>query len=211
VSFLVLAAVAAFASGAAGAFFGRRTRRQVAEAAAKAAKAALAPAAPKVPASVGLSVGDVVAAIEAGPGTSAVDAGERERWLAGALVLREGSEVVAVVFFAPEGARQDSVVAFAAPRREIGWMQSVDADMGRDPPTTIDLGGAILERRQRVPVAVERLGTGAPRIGERATYAEYASGRDFGVVVAGVEGTVALRGVRLDPGEWEKMGSGDAK
>jgi hypothetical protein len=211
VSFLLIAVVSAVASGAAGALFARRRRKG--DATPKVAAPAGAPAlpSPSVPANVALAVGDVVAVLADGPGLGGVDGTSRERWLSSAVVAREADEVVAVVFFAPEGAREESVVAFPAPRRELGWMSATPTEIGKEPPTTIELGGVILDRRARRPVSLERLGRGAPRIGEHATYAEYASGRDFGVVLVGTEGVVSLRGVRLDAGEWEKMGSGESK
>src|SRR5262245_36766409 len=45
-----------------------------------------------------------------------------ERWLAGACVARDGSRVVGVLFFAPEGANEKAVMVQAPPDRAIFWL-----------------------------------------------------------------------------------------
>jgi hypothetical protein len=205
VSFILLAAVAALTAGAAGALFARRGGPKA---------AAELPAAPKaeVPVDVlvglPLAIGDVVSVSADAPGTAAVGAGSRERWLTGALVAREGSTLVAALFFAPEGSMVECVAVFSGPRREIAWLSSAPAELGAEPPSTLEIGGKILERRSRVPVTLERVGRNVPRLGEGATLAEYASGREVALVLRAEGGALALVGVRLDEGEYERMGSG---
>ncbi len=204
-SFVLFAAIAALTAGAAGALFSRRrgARSSPALPAASEVEPTVDPLA-----GVALAIGDVVSVSADAPGTAAVGARSRERWLTGALVAREGTTLIAVVFFAPEGATIESVVAFAAPRRDIAWVSAAAAEIGAEPPSTLEIDGKILERKSRVPVTIERLGRNVPRLGEAASLAEYASGRDVAWVVRGDAGALSLVGVRLDEGEYERMGRG---
>lgn len=138
-----------------------------------------------------------------------VSADGEERWLAGAIVLREGGRVVAALLTAPEGAKLHAVVAFPPPGRAIFWLAPADVAVPADPPTTIELGGVALHRRSRRPVEVERLGTGAPDVGASATFATYDGGaRDVAVVLAGRGQPLTWVGRRRDDGEYERMGAG---
>jgi len=164
-----------------------------------AAGAAARVASPFEGAGLAMGLGDVVSADGA------------ERWLAGAIELREGDHLVAVLFFAPEGARLDVVCAFAAPRRDVLWLSPVPVEVGAEPPSSIELGGVVMNRRARLPVSARRHGQGAPDVGELATFAEYeASARAAGVVLRGPGVALAWSGRRLEPEELDRMGRGDS-
>jgi len=144
-----------------------------------------------------LALGDVVLAAT------------EERWLAGALVARENGRVVAALFFSPEGASTRSVAAFPAPRRDIYWMSPVEVVVPAEPPATLEIGEAMLTRRGRLPVSLERVGQGAPHVDEAQLWATYeGGGRDVAVVLAGGGKVLAWRGSRLDEGDYDRLGAG---
>jgi hypothetical protein len=144
-----------------------------------------------------LSLGDVVLAET------------EERWLAGALVARENGRVVAALFFSPEGASTRSVAAFAPPRRDIYWMSPVEVVAPAEPPATLEIGEAMLTRRGRIPVSLERVGQGAPHVDETLLWATYeGGGRDVAVLLAGGGKVLAWRGSRLDEGDYDRLGAG---
>lgn len=159
-----------------------------------------------------LGLGDVVSVEEDAAGVAvAIRMTHSDRWLEGGIAIFDGAEVVGAVFLAPEGDRQEAVVAFAAPRREIGWLSPIAAELGSEAPTSIELGGVVLSRRRRLAVRLERIGRGAPRLGESGTFAEYeASGELMAVVIRGQSSTLAWLGRRYQEGQYDRMGSGNA-
>lgn len=144
-----------------------------------------------------LSLGDVVMA------------GSEERWLAGALIAREEGRVVSAIYLAPEGSSTRAVAVFELPRREIFWMDPVALDVPNEPPATLEIGGAILTRRGRIPVVIERVGQGAPRVDGAVLWASYdGGGREIAVVIAAEGRALAWAGRRLDADEYERLGAG---
>jgi hypothetical protein len=132
-----------------------------------------------------------------------------ERWLAGAILARDGGNVVGVLFLAPEGARVEAVAAFPAPRRELYWLSQVDLESGMEPPTSAEFAGVVMQRRARVPVSLARLGQGAPHVGEAGIWAEYeAAAGARAVLIRTARGTFAWSGAHCDEGEWDRMGRG---
>jgi hypothetical protein len=135
--------------------------------------------------------------------------GTEERWLAGALVAREKGRVVSALFLAPEGATTRAVVAFALPKTEIFWLDPTEVDSPAEPPATLEIAGAMLTRRSRLPVVVERLGQGAPRVGDSVLWATYeGGGREVAVVLVSEGRALAWMGRRLDADEYDRLGSG---
>lgn len=144
-----------------------------------------------------LSLGDVVSD------------GHEERWLAGALVAREQGRVLSVLFLAPEGAKLSAVAVFAAPRKDIYWMDPAALDVTEEPPATIELAGVAFRRKARLPVTIERLGQGAPSIGEEAIWGVYDGGPSEVAVVLVSDGRVhAWQGRRLDEDRYDRLGEG---
>ncbi|WP_437679600.1 hypothetical protein [Sorangium sp. So ce131] len=138
-----------------------------------------------------------------------VMAGIEERWLSGAIVARERGEIVAVVFLAPEAAAQGAVVAFPAPRREILWLAPAAIDSPEEPPATLEIAGMTLRRRARLPAALERLGKGAPPLGDAGIFALYDGGGSDAAVVIASEGRVhAWAGRRVEDGAYDRLGGG---
>jgi hypothetical protein len=151
----------------------------------------------KIFAGLPLSLGDVVS-----------DHHE-ERWLAGALVAREQGRVISALFLAPEGAKLTAVAVFAAPRKEIYWMDPAELDVTDEPPATIELAGIAFRRKARLPVTIERLGQGAPSIGEEAIWGVYDGGPAEVAVVLVSEGRVyAWQGRKLDEERYDRLGEG---
>ncbi len=134
--------------------------------------------------------------------------GDGERWLAGAVLAREGERVIGALFVAPEGAQQLGVAAFAAPRRDVFWLAPTDVDSPGEPPATLEIGGVALRREGRLPVAFERVGQGAPQVGDEGMWAVYdGGGRDVALVLTSGGKTFAYVGVRLDEGQYDRLGA----
>lgn len=138
-----------------------------------------------------------------------VMAGSDERWLAGAIVARENDRVVGALFLAPEGTEVKAVAVFAPPRKDICWMSPVDLATPDEPSATVELGGILLDRKGRLPVTLERMGQGAPPVGEEGLWAVYERGRDVAVVVVSEHRAHAWLGRRLDADEYDRLGGGD--
>ncbi len=144
-----------------------------------------------------MSLGDVVVA------------DREERWLAGGVVAKEGSRVVAAVFFAPEGAALKTVVAFAEPRREVFWLAPAEADSPSEPPAAIEIGNVPMTRKARFPVTLSKHGQGVPSFGETGIFAEYEGGADEVAVLLTSSGRArAWSGRRLAEGQYDRLGSG---
>jgi hypothetical protein len=130
-----------------------------------------------------------------------------EAWLAGALLLREGDEPAAVLFFAPE-AGGDRVVLARPASQELTWLaeeKGITLPLG-EPPTALEAGTDRFERRRRLPLRAERIGTGAPDLGRDVILAEYTGlGDDCLVVLATKERVVAFRGPSLGAGAYDVL------
>jgi hypothetical protein len=137
-----------------------------------------------------------------------VGSATEERWLAGAVVAREGSAVLAALFVAPEGAEHKAVAAFAAPRKDVWWMSPADVASPAEPPATIEVGGVAMARKARLPVRLSRHGQGAPDVGSEGVWAVYDRGRDVAVVIASEGRVHAWAGLRLEEGEYDRLGGG---
>jgi hypothetical protein len=125
-------------------------------------------------------------------------------------VLRE-DRPVAVLFVAPE-AREDR--ALFVRDGAVTWLApfaGMPAMALGEPPHAIEHEGALFERTRRLPVHVERLGTGAPAVGERAVVGEYSGlGAERVVVIAGTQAVVAWRGVALSEDDYDVLPGGNA-
>ena len=129
-----------------------------------------------------------------------------EAWLAGALVLREGDEPAAVLYWAPE-AGGDRVVLARPASQEIIWLaEEKGVTVVGEPPTALEAGTDRYERRRRLPLRAERVGTGAPDLGKDVILAEYTGlGDDCLVVLATKERVVAFRGPSLGAGAYDVL------
>ncbi|HVY44652.1 MAG TPA: hypothetical protein VHB21_02190, partial [Minicystis sp.] len=210
VSLLVVLAVSAAAAASAGYFASRKRKvdgddhghepppkgtKQAARASGAAKKK---PAAVDPFATLPLALGDVV-----------VGDGD-ERWLAGAVLAREEGRVVGALFVAPEGAKELAVAAFPSPRKDVLWLAPTSVDTPGEPPATLEVDGVALQRRGRLPVAFERMGQGAPGVGEDGMWAVYdGGGRDVALVVTSGGRSFAYAGRRLDEGEYDRLGKGE--
>lgn len=137
-----------------------------------------------------------------------VSNGADERWLAGAIVAREGREVVGALFLAPEGKEHKAVAAFPAPRRELWWMAETTVATPDEPPATIEIGGVAMARKARLPVKLSRHGQGAPALEDEGIWAVYDRGRDVAIVIASGGRAHAWSGVRVDEDEYDRLGGG---
>lgn len=135
-----------------------------------------------------------------------------EAWLAGGLVLSEEMPV-SVLFVAPE-AKQDCVLYVRpAPRASLAWLAPLDAAsvlLHGEPPNAIEHEGVRFERVRRLPLRAQRLGVGAPNVGDAVVVAEYSSaGAERLVVLKATNGSsFAYRGLELEPSAYEVIASG---
>lgn len=137
--------------------------------------------------------------------------GGGEAWLAGACVFAEDAPVSAL-FIAPEAGADVALYVRAAASAPLWWMNALGNDelpRFTDPPTSLEHGETRFERRRRLPLAVERRGSGAPDLGDSAVVAEYASsGADQLLLVIHGGEMRAWRGTSLDAGMYEVIPSG---
>jgi len=105
------------------------------------------------------ALGDVVARVGA--------LGE-ERWLAGAIVFSE-ERPAGVLFVAPEAGGDRAVFAWPAPSTAIVWLEPVAREEVApfiEPPTSLEVHGMRYERARRLPLRAQRIGAGAPDVGD---------------------------------------------
>jgi hypothetical protein len=143
-----------------------------------------------------------------------------EAWLAGALVLEE-DRPVAAIFIAPEAGGDRAILvrpgsAGSAGNAELTWLAPLrvrelpDLVLSAEPPHTLEHGGTRFERVRRLPVKVERIGTGAPSVAPQGVLAEYAAtGSERLVVLACGPNVLAWIGVALGERDFEVL-PGDA-
>ena len=136
-----------------------------------------------------------------------VSNGTDERWLAGAVVAREGDRVIAALFVAPEGKENKAVAAFPPPRKDVWWMSPTEIQTPDEPPATIEVGGVAMSRKARLPVKLGKHGQGAPPVGEEGIWAVYDRGRDVAVVISSGGVAAAWVGVRLEEDEYDRLGA----
>jgi hypothetical protein len=129
-----------------------------------------------------------------------------EAWLAGAIVFSEDAPA-AVLFVGPDAAGERAIYVRPRPRAELAWLAPVRGDAllsGGDPPSVIEIEGLSFERRRRLPFRAQRLGTGAPDVGETAVVGEYAAASGEVAVLLISDGVSrAWTGRRLGEGEYE--------
>jgi hypothetical protein len=136
-----------------------------------------------------------------------------EAWLAGAVVLREDAPA-AVLFIAPDAAGDRAIYVRPRPSSEVAWLLPVRESVvvGAEPPGTIEIDGLRFERRRRLPLRAERLGTGAPDVVGIAILGEYAAASGEVAIVLIADGVGrAWRGKRLGEGEYEVWRGPDAE
>jgi len=138
---------------------------------------------------------------------------EEEAWLAGALVFRERLPM-AVLFIAPDAGGGRAVYARPSPESSLVWMVPLAEGalaIGAEPPSSIEHERERFERTRRLPYRVDRIGTGAPDVGNPVIVAEYsAAAGDRILVVVGGGSARAWRGRRLEPGMYDVLPSGKA-
>ncbi len=135
-----------------------------------------------------------------------VSSGNEERWLSGAIVAREQS-VVTVLFFAPEGKEHWVVATYPLPERGILWLRPVEVVSPAEPPAALEIGGITMQRKNRLPVRLERIGQGTPDVGSTGILATYTAGaREVAIVLTSGEQCLAWFGDRIDSSDYERMG-----
>lgn len=136
-----------------------------------------------------------------------------EAWLAGALVFHERLPM-AILFIAPDAGGGRAIYGHPDPEPSLLWMVPLPAGslaLGAEPPSSIEYERERFERTRRLPYRAERVGTGAPDVGESVIVAEYsAAAGDRILVVIGAGGAHAWRGRRLELGMYDVLPSGKA-
>jgi hypothetical protein len=137
--------------------------------------------------------------------------GGDEAWLAGALVLSEETPT-AVLFIAPDAGGDRALWVRRSMTSDILWMLPIppgELAVGAEPPSSLEHAGERYERVRRLPLNVERHGTGAPDMGDQVVVAEYKSlpGTKL-LVMVGPGGTRAWHGMSLEHGMYDVLASG---
>jgi len=129
-----------------------------------------------------------------------------EAWLAGAIVLREDAPA-AVLFVGPDASGERAIYARPRPSVEVAWLVPVKRDaiaVGAEPPSAIEIEGVRFERRRRLPLRAQRVGTGAPDVEGTTIVGEYGAASGEVAIVLVAEGVArAWRGRQLGEGEYE--------
>jgi hypothetical protein len=132
-----------------------------------------------------------------------------EAWLAGAIVLREDAPA-AVLFVAPDAAGERAIYARPRPSVEIAWLVPVQREaiaVGSEPPSALEIEGVRFDRRRRLPLRAQRVGTGAPDVEGTTIIGEYLAATGEVLIVLIAEGVGrAWRGARLEEGTYEVWG-----
>jgi hypothetical protein len=133
--------------------------------------------------------------------------GVDEAWLAGALVFYE-KVPAAALFFAPEAGGDRALFVRPKPSSSIVWLSPLADDevtVGPEPPSTLEHKGDRFERLRRLPLRVERVGTGAPDVGDQALVVEYASGGERLLVLVAAGKPRGYRGHVLEEGTYDLL------
>jgi len=135
-----------------------------------------------------------------------------EAWLAGGLVLSEEAPVAAL-FVAPDAGHDCAIYVRPQPREAVFWMEPLDPGavlVGGEPPSSVEHGGIRFDRVRRLPLRPQRIGVGAPDVGDAVVLAEYASaGSERLLVMRSTSGAShAYRGEELEVSAYEVIPSG---
>ena len=137
--------------------------------------------------------------------------GGDEAWLAGGVVFVE-DHPVSVLFVAPDAGKDRALYTRPRPSGELYWLEPLspgEITVGAEPPTSLEHASIRYERLRRLPVKVERVGSGAPDVGEQVIVAEYASsGFERMVVVTGAGTARVWAGTVLEEGMFDVLPSG---
>ncbi len=137
-----------------------------------------------------------------------------EAWLAGALVLVE-DRPVAALFIAPEAGGDRAILvrpgsSGSAGGTDLTWLAPLrvrelpDLVTSVEPPLSLEHAGTRYERARRLPVKIERIGTGAPSVAPQGLLCEYAgTGTQRLVVLACGANVLAWVGVSLGERDYD--------
>lgn len=144
-------------------------------------------------------------------GDVVIRAGGEEAWLAGAILFSE-ERPAAVLFIAPDAGGDRALFLRPKPAEELAWLMPIgenELELGAEPPSSLEHKGERFDRVRRLPFGAERLGTGAPDVGEDVVVAEYKSlpGERM-LVIVGSKTARAWRGMLLEPGMYDVLASG---
>lgn len=133
-----------------------------------------------------------------------------EAWLAGAVLLSEGQDVVAALFVSPDAGGDRVVLVRPPPSDELLWLtpQTGISAVAGEPPTVLEVEGERFDRKRRLPLAAERIGTGAPDVGSQVIFAEYTGMGDDRLIVLSAArggGAWAWRGPVLLSGTYDVL------
>lgn len=174
-----------------------------------------APDEPKKPARKAASVAIDWSPFPCKLGDVVLRAGGDEAWLAGALVFSEDLPV-AVLFVAPDAGGDRAIFARPNPNGSMVWLTPLPADevkLAGEPPSVIEQGGQRFERSRRLPLRCQRIGSGAPDVGDSAIVAEYtgSTGEALLVIAPSQAGGSprAWRGALLEEGTYDVLPNGE--
>ena len=142
-----------------------------------------------------------------------VDHQMQSRFVQSALHLHYGTALVATVLFCGDEDNEHALLCRPAPDETIDWLNRSKQQPPVTPPTRLDVGQALLERRALLPVSVtcEAIESIAkPSWGERGQFATYGSyTNDVAYVLVGADGRSACWvGKTLEAFDYDNLGSG---
>jgi len=139
-----------------------------------------------------------------------VQHGSATRWPRGALLIHQGGSLHCALLLSSEDGRQQAVVSFAPPERQILWLLEVELAMPPSPPGRIEIDGRLLDREALFPAMVSARGEATPAVAGNAMFAVYdGSVGDAAVVLQGGDHTLVYYGRRLHPDDYDRLGTVD--
>jgi hypothetical protein len=202
---LVVASLAAAAAAGvtAGAFAWRRwLRRRRAAAASSRPLALLAPATEE-----GAAATDPLAELRLGLGEVVQVAGE-SRWPRSAVAVMQDGAVRCALLLSREHGSEQLVVAFREPERHIYWLERTTTELPSSPPTRLELGRGLLDRRASFPGELETLGEPMLDVSGGGTISLYEGAiGDAALVLSSGPTAHVWHGLRVEDGDYELLGT----
>ena len=132
------------------------------------------------------------------------------RWLGSGLRLREAGSLRCSLWFATEGQAQSAVASFPPPAGHIYWLAAQEPALPAEPPSRIELDGAMLERSECFPAEVEAVAGEPPDLGARVLAAFYQGpAGQAAIVLRGGVRSLVFAGRRIDAGGYDRLGRVD--
>jgi hypothetical protein len=132
------------------------------------------------------------------------------RWLGSGMRLREAGTLRCSLWFATEGQVQSAVASFPPPADHVYWLTAQEPALPAEPPSRLELDGALLDRSECFPVELEGVGSEPPELGPRVLAAIYQGpGSQAAIVLGGSLRSLVFAGRRIDASGYDRLGRVD--